>query len=112
MLVALCSQGFLTQGPRAHAARQLDFFRARSHTWEFLYNKKYTIIQAVRYTTYCYFDTVRPANQPTKMAAVLCQVKDWTQLTYHSLKPLKTKRRKLYLKTQFVPRSKQFSSQL
>ena len=29
-----------------------------------------------------------------------------------NFKPLKTKRRPLYLKTQFVPRSKHFSSQL
>ena len=30
----------------------------------------------------------------------------------HNLNPLKTKRRLLYLKTQFVPRSKHFSSRL
>ena len=35
-----------------------------------------------------------------------------TWLCFNSLKLLKTKRRPLYLKTQFVPRSKHFSSQL
>ena len=34
------------------------------------------------------------------------------QLHFSSSKPLKTKRRLLYLKTQFVPRSKHFSSRL
>ena len=32
--------------------------------------------------------------------------------TEGTVKPLKTKRRLLYLKTQFVPRSKHFSSRL
>jgi len=32
--------------------------------------------------------------------------------TVNTLNPLQTKRRLLYLKTQSVPRSKQFSSQL
>jgi hypothetical protein len=33
-------------------------------------------------------------------------------LQYITVNPLKTKRRPLYLKTQFVPRSKHFLSQL
>jgi len=42
------------------------FHSAYDHVWELnthiLYNKKYTIIQAVRYTTYSETDTVRSAN--------------------------------------------------
>ena len=54
MLVALGSQGYLTQGPRLHATRQLIFIRPMTTygNYTHIYNKKYTIIQAVRYTTY------------------------------------------------------------
>jgi len=35
-----------------------------------------------------------------------------TNTTLDNINPLKTKRRLLYLKTQFIPRSKHFSSRL
>ena len=41
----------------------------------------------------------------------MCSYKDLTH-TRLFINPLNTKRRLLYLKTQFVPRSKHFSSQL
>ena len=37
---------------------------------------------------------------------------EWSRLRNEKLNPLNKKRRLLYLKTQFVPRSKHFSSQL
>ena len=37
---------------------------------------------------------------------------DWTATVTVCFNPLKTKRRLLYLKTQFVPRSKHYSSRL
>ena len=42
----------------------------------------------------------------------LCPPKITKVLNYKVINPLNTKRRVLYLKTQFVPRSKHFSSRL
>jgi len=72
------------------------FHSAYGHIWElhththtqiyiYIYNNKYTIIQAVRYTTCSDFDTVRPANQTTKMAVALCQIKGWRHMIYQLL---------------------------
>ena len=43
---------------------------------------------------------------------ILCSCQYKTQSNKYNINPLKTKRRLLYLKTQFVPRSKHFSSRL
>ena len=45
-----------------------------------------------------------------KISSILCSRYEWTR--YSIIKPFKTKHRLLYLKTQFVPCSKHFSSQL
>ena len=44
------------------------------------------------------------------LLSVICA--DYAQSWVSSINPLNTKRRPLYLKTQFVPRSKHFSSRL
>ena len=61
-------------------------------------------------------------NAPTILRALFCTVKhyigfrqyswSWIINHYFIINPLKTKRRLLYLKTQFVPRTKHFSSRL
>ena len=56
------------------------------------------------------------ASETCEMPSAACgteTTKKWIVLAWQKLfNPLKTKRRRLYLKTQSVPRSKHFSSRL
>jgi len=49
-----------------------------------IYYQNYTVVYAGRYTTYCYFFYVCPANQPTITGVALCHKKfggPWSNLS-------------------------------
>ena len=54
----------------------------------------------------------REQSKVFKAIFILCLYATHSFIYVSNIKPLNTKRRLLYLKTQFVPRSKHFSSQL
>ena len=67
--------------------------------------------ERINYSLYCFY------GRYAKMAAIISLLKyRWSlwflQIKQRILNRLKTKSRLLYLKTQFVPRSKHFSSRL
>ena len=72
------------------------------------------VSQSVINHCWLWSSNIHTANHLTSAVARAVTLLDmlWRRTTVRAFNPLNTKRRLLYLKTQFVPRSKHFSSQL
>ena len=99
---------------RSHRNRKLFLCKGTNYeNYSFRNFFHHTVANVAIFSSEHYFQTSIQNNRQTKKKVLHIGISQHTRyVLQHVINPLNTKRRPLYLKTQFVPRSKHFSSRL